>query len=286
MQVTPRRLIVLANLKNDIATGRITTPVLSRFLTSLSELLEQGWAGRKPEDLVPHAADAATGTTCTGQPCISNAARVSRVLDDASFARNNLEASRLALDCSDYLPSVIIAQLELSGIPNGVARGEMRTARPLAWVTTSAALKALREALANVIPGEGSAELATTTRDLLGLIHHNTDQVLIELEYPSTVLPNDALRPPTCLEGSQCIVYRSGVGPDGWGRAVDLRSGRDGIAEGVHEPLRFTEEFRVRALGRVGSAPRAWTWSDLLLTYGTPWQSADTHFLMEVGNAL
>ncbi len=74
------------------------------------------------------------------------------------------------------------------------------------------------------------------------------DQYLVEVVYPPGT--PETLRAPTFLDGND-IVFRSVRGRDSWGRTVDLRTLKTGLPEAVHPPVPFTEQFRVRDIGRL-----------------------------------
>ena len=94
---------------------------------------------------------------------------------------------------------------------------------------------------------------ATVLRQKLGLLRflELEDLYLMEVQYPENAFQNVPLVPPTFLDGSTFVVYRSKEGTGNWGVAVDLSSPSypDGFPEGVHRQVPFTEDFTVQRVG-------------------------------------
>jgi hypothetical protein len=165
-------------------------------------------------------------------------------MDGQDFLERNIRLRRIGLKIPVQDVRSAIDDLQKVGL-RGISKKEMRGRLPFAWVTKTSAIDDLRKRCP-------APELADTLRDKLGLHHLREDQYLVEVVYPPGT--PDELRAPTFLEGND-IVFRSKRGSDSWGRAVDLKTLRDGLPEAVHVPIPFTQQYRVRDVGRLRQCP-------------------------------
>jgi hypothetical protein len=114
-------------------------------------------------------------------------------------------------------------------------RSQLRGRRPIAWLTTTAAI----ESVISGLPGAPPTALADIIRDVLGLAHFVPGEYgwLVELLIPEDFV--DDTHVPTPLDGLDNPLYLPYRGSDGWGRTDDLRGprGTPGLPEVVGAPV-------------------------------------------------
>jgi hypothetical protein len=162
----------------------------------------------------------------------------------------------------------VLIKLETGGL-HGATKGLMKTGRDFAWVTQTDAVQSIRATVGM------DGRLPAVIRDKLGLRHYNDDQKLVEIVYSEDCFAASALAPPTFVEGSPNLIYRSTKRKDGWGRAVDLSTCEDGLPEAVHRPIPFTSDFRIRLIGRIAERNESIDFDALYKNHPTPWHEAD-----------
>lgn len=167
------------------------------------------------------------------------------------------EASGTTLE--DDVTDEEIELIAVYGVGPG-AHGELKSEVPFAWITQTEAVDELRRKH-EISDNAFSAMFATVLRDALGLYHFSRAEKLVEVIYPEHVTRDFVVAPPTFFEGSD-LVFRSGDGGRGWGRTVPL-SGTHDMPEAVHEPIPFSEHFKIRPVGSLARSAGPITWREL-----------------------
>ena len=235
----PRSGIVLHNVLYDCSRKRLSDEVLEAFRAAFRRTVRSQPADGLIRKIVE---DDPAHLLCQG--CDSPApAACSRIMNGKDLLERNIHLRQLGRSVPVLDVAAAIRNMQSAGL-RGIAKNQMRGRLPLAWVTKTSAVDVLRRMVR-------PERLADELRDHLGLHHLREDQYLVEVVYP----PGEpqTLRAPTFLDGND-IVFRSKRGPDEWGRTVNLRTLEDGLPEAVHSPIRFTEHFRVRDIGRLRSS--------------------------------
>jgi hypothetical protein len=246
LERTPSGRLMLTNLVFAFHSKRPSIEILRALVATVTAR----WTpdeGRRPDTLVELIADELFASAMFAEPR-PPAAPCSRVMDAVILVATNINHRELGFGVEDEVPARLLDLLE-RGIPPGAATGQIRGRRPLAWVTTTDHLEQLRRDY------DDPHELATVVRDRLGLTHYDRDQLLLQVDYPECVYTNLEYAAPTFLEGGAGVIFRARFADDRWGRAVDLATLDDGLPEAVHAPVPFTEEFRIRRIGRPKTDP-------------------------------
>jgi hypothetical protein len=267
--------VSLSNIVFDVTDRVLPFAVVREFLRDVARLWSQRGATQPGETLLREVA-VAGGSKYHGRRStpLPGAPQCSTVMLASEFQRRYVALRRLGWnDCGDYVPESRLRLLERR--LTGRLRSRMLPAQGrVGWVTTSDALAALRHvALAD--------DHASEVRSSLGLAHYVSQVQLIELEYPKQTFASAELWRPTFIEGSPRPYYRSFRDANGWGRAVNLRTGRPGVAEAVHAPLPLTDAFRLRYLGWLQDMHNSLTFSRLWQEAPQPWQ---THHIRTLEN--
>jgi hypothetical protein len=267
MQQSPRRRIVLNNLIYDCETGRLPREVVRELLVSVVEAWSVASEGVLPDALIGRIADAKPAALlCRGRNDLLEGKRCSRVTDAFSWVKKTISSVALAgMSLEDEIPDRLLRSYERRFPVDKIRadRREMRGSRPFAWVTQTEALDGLLGRLSEAEKPRGRQALATLARDTLGLRHYNDDEKMIEIRYPLGVPGDRHLAPPTFIEGSPGMIYRSQQGSDGWGRTVDLTTLEEGLPEAVHLPVELNADFSLVYLGRIEGRSEVSTWEKL-----------------------
>ena len=152
--------------------------------------------------------------------------------------------------------------------------------RPIAWVTDGDALRRVRDDPQPAhSPREAAEALSEDLRNKLGLVHLKPESTgemfdLLELQIPAArfATARTGLRRPTFLDGAESLLYRSRRGEEGWGRAVNLGNGDDGLVEAVHGKITIMG-FGQNPIGPVGELQRSPTEKELLQHAPMPWRN-------------
>jgi hypothetical protein len=235
-----RSAIVLYNIWYDCTNRRVKREVLRAFRAAFrraaasqpADAVIRSVVSSEPDQLLCQGTDIPSP-----EPC-------SRIMVGQDFLGRNIRLGRLGLQYPVRDVPGAIKDLQQAGL-RGVSKKDMRGRLPFAWVTKTSAIDGVRKSCP-------APELADALRDRLGLHHLREDQYLVEVVYPPGT--PESLHAPTFLEGND-IVFRSKRGPDAWGRAVNLKTLRDGLPEAVHVPIPFTQQYRVRDVGRLRQCP-------------------------------
>ena len=254
-----RGIIVLKNLVFDWLHDRLPKDLIYRVLLAAARQWERK---SPPHTSIEKVADLEPDQyLCKATPT-GVQGTVSRVLDARDFIFFNTNFARHGEWLSDSVVWDRIEDLSQADVLKSVAQGEMRTGRPIAWVTRTTAIDEKRQA-AELVPNAAKRQklAALTVRDGLGLSHY-MDNILVEVIYPESVTAKTSFAAPTFIEGGQGLVYRSAGGTDGWGRALDLATNKEGMPESVHRAIPFTGEFGVRMIGKLPEAGWKVKWED------------------------
>lgn len=270
MESPPERKSVLVNLWHDWLHVRLdrrrTTELLEvMFTTSLA-----GNSPLDPVQLLVESADSDPAKFVAAGPASSQEA-CSRIMTATDFLHHNIDYVRWPYGRRPTTPESTMRILESRGLKT-VAKGEMKSRRPFAWVTKSEEVENLRR----VTP---TSHLARILRDKLGLLHMFANSLLVEIKYPIASVPSGVLVCPTFIEGCPNIVYRSFNEVDNWGRAIDLTTASAGMPEAVHAPLTFTENFSVAPLGFIDGLQVNFDWADFINSCSTVWVSHNSSVL-------
>jgi hypothetical protein len=231
----PRAYVVLQNILYDCAKKRLNRETLKDFLSAFKASV-----GAQPAESLIGAIVAANQALLLRGTDLPRPAQCSRVMVGRDLLEQNIQLRKLGFKTPVRDVGGAIRELQRGGL-RGVTKKNMRGYLPLAWVTKTSAIDAMR----HKVP---ALYLANELRDWLGLNHLQGDQYLVEVVYPPGSPPT--LRAPTFLEGSD-IVFRSTRGPDSWGRTVNLKTRKPGLPEAIHEPIPFTDQYSVRDVGRL-----------------------------------
>jgi hypothetical protein len=269
MTQTAQGRATLANLLFDIAHGRVPPAVVDEFLNAAVH-----WnptSDDPPEHILKGVQAEPARLVCCG-PRVPPSAGCSRVMHVRDLLRNNIEKSKLGFL---IWPTPTREQMDLL-VTRGprAAKGYMRTHRAYAWVTPTAELERALKA------HESSAEPASAARRLLGLLHFQEDEFLVEIDYPSPTSEGAYLVLPTFVEGCPSLVFRGSSHEDGWGRAVDLETLNDGLPEAIHLPIAFTDAFTIKSLGKLTPMRRPFDWEAFLATLPNPWSGNSLEVVM------
>jgi hypothetical protein len=253
--------LLLSNLLHAFRTKRLPENTLAvLFDKVLAIWTTEG--GRAADTIVEHIVDEQLANFLCHASAVSGEC-CSRVTDDKSLVGHNIDYRELGFPFVDDVPPSLLTMLE-AGIPPGGARNFMRGERPFAWVTATNRLRAV------IDEHRDDKTVASTVRDVLGLSDYGADQLLVEIVYPDAVIKSLPLAPPTFFEGGVGVVFRAKSATDGWGRTVNLRTHDDGLPEGVHAPIPFTEDFRVRRIGRIDRQP-GFVFEEVIARAEYPW---------------
>lgn len=254
-----RGIIVLKNLVFDWMQNRLPKDLIYTVLLAAARHWERT---SPPHASIEKVADSEPDTYLCKATTSGIAGTVSRILDARDFVRFNTNFALHGEWLSDSVVWDRIEELSQPDALKSVARGEMSTRRPIAWVTRTTAINEKRQAAAGVPSAVERQKLtALTVRDGLGLSHY-LDNILVEVVYPDSTIEKMSFAAPTFIEGGQGLVYRSAGGRDGWGRALDLATNKEGMPESVHRAIPFTGEFGVRMIGKLPEAGWKVTWED------------------------
>jgi hypothetical protein len=233
----------LSNLQHDLAHGRLPFSVFQEFASRL--LLRLSTFTSSAPYLVAEISRADPTTfLCQGSPPIDKVPNCSTIMLALDFIEQNVDLHRFGWSFSGYVPQEHIGELE-RGIGAENLRASIPATRPIGWVTKTSDVQRLRETCGD--------SLASELHQKLGLLHFTNEHQFVEIVYPRNAFSKGGLAPPTFLDGAPCLVYRSAVRGDGWGRAVDLASGTEGLPEAVHRPIPLTDDFRVLGIGSIDS---------------------------------
>jgi len=264
MQRSAEGRATLSNILHDCQESRLPSKTLKEFFgdialawnrrrrTQLPETIQRSVQLSKPNDYC-----------CKGPDISGDSVECSRVMSLADLIEKNIDVAKIPFAITGHLTNNQVELLEKFGF-SGAATNTMRTARPFAWVT-------LGNKFSVIYAGTKTANVA---RKLLGMTHFQKDEHLVEIRYPKGVFRSGGLFAPTFLDGCPSLVYRSTVSSDGWGRAVDLDTLANALPEAVHEEINFTDDFKLRNLGRLKPLARPFDWSALLGTFKYPWKAS------------
>ncbi len=250
LQTTSRGKIFLNNLAHDFTAERLSRKKVVEIIKGAIERWESDHRAKQAEMYLSEVVDSFPSLyLCSGPSCKNFGRGVSRIMDAGSFLSRNIDLAAGGITLTDHSQEAVIRYIEIFGLAR-VSTGEMRTSRPFAWVAKSSDIEHYRQPKG--VPLDRN-EVASQLRTLLGLHHYTEDQILIEVVYPSAPVFLDALNlaAPTFAEGSRGLVFRSKSSADDWGFTVNLSSLGDGIEEAVHQPVNFTDHFRVQSIGRL-----------------------------------
>lgn len=264
--------VALANIIHDCTRRRVPAKYLRRFFKTV----EQDWRRKSVGD----AAEVLIGEIsrrkrlhAKGIRRIGATYRCSRIVSAKDLLSENIDLRKKGWRITSTVPHRYIEHLErgLGALP----QGSIPNSKPYAWVTQSSAVDEVRRRY--------KRSTARVVCRKLGLLHFAAygEASLLEVVYPDAVFMGTkaVLRPPTFLDGSPYIVYRSKCNSDGWGRAVDLVNGTDGLPEAVHTPIPFTAKFTIRNLGHVDGVSVSIRWRTLLKNAPRPWHADDLKIL-------
>lgn len=240
------RRIVLRNLAFDIVHHRVERSVLKAFF----DYIEEHWPLTKPrpsaEVMVKRfARTEPPRRVCCGVPRPQDVPYCSRVMDARALFHFHIWPESAGTTIEYEVSPDEIERITLFGV-GPAARGEFRSELPLAWVTQTDEVTKLRDEYGAAHTADDA--FATMLRDALGLYHLIRNEELVEVVYPENHTRTFVLAPPTFLEGLD-LVFQSAEGADGWGRTLPL-AGDVSLPEAVHEPIPFSQTFRVKMVGR------------------------------------
>ena len=262
MRETERGQCVLGNLLYDLKNRRIE-PTLARQLPSLiADQWERAPDADEPWSVLGRVVegDRSCRLRCTRRPALGS--DLSTVLDARDFADYYLDPTVHGLETAPRGEAWgLLGRLDqLAGQREVVkADAELKGSGEVRWATTRSFLRTARGDHA----AQGSAEVARSVRDRLGLVHYGSFTPLIEITYSSAKLAEVAYAAPCVLDGVHGAAYRSHDADDRFGRAVDLRdfevggssgAGDQGGPELVHDKLPFGDGFGWQSLGEVAPA--------------------------------
>lgn len=261
MNAEDSRRIALRNLKFDLGSRRVRRSLLKAFLA----YIEQHWREQAPRPVAEAMIKRFTREntppprTCQGKPRPDDVHQCSRVMEARSCWYFHIRPAAAGTTLEDDVTDDEIERTAIYGV-GPAAHGELKSEVPFAWITQTAAINKLRQQH----HADGiifSATFAAALRDALGLYHFIRTEKLVEVVYPEYITRNFVVAPPTFLEGSD-LVFRSGDGGAGWGRTVPLNGMQD-MPEAVHEPIPFSEHFKIRPVGSLARTSVAFTWREL-----------------------
>lgn len=244
-RLTVPRLFAL-NLVRQIRLDASYAALYREFLERLGEVLHQTKSGALTpasplvsfQEQIVYASDLHGPELCCRGRAASDRGQVATIIDALALMHFNPPRRPTYIRNEAHF-------LEL--IRNGSVRGDdltgvLRTARPLRWVTTAAAID---ECVSQAPSGARTA----TLRNSLGLIHFDKDACLIEVRYPLGLVP-PGLSAPTAIDAGIERVFRAAHRDDGWGCAVNLAPPHgDGLPEAVHRPVSLRPGFELRCHG-------------------------------------
>jgi hypothetical protein len=263
----------LSNIIYDCTYGRLPVTVIRRFLRQIISY----WNNRdilsfnSPEKLITRVVEGGpTRFFCKGPKILSGPKTCSRIMNAQDFLINNVERRLIPFALSDRPTDSQLIMMEHLGLQNAT-RGNMETRRPYAWITQTEKLNKLKKRHPN------STSYASTVKNVLGLQHFQEDEQIIEIQYPKEFMSKESIYAPTFLEGCPSLIYMSKKKSDGWGRAINLQTLREGFPEAVHSTIRFTPDFSVKFLGRLSPSKASNDWNKFLARMPIHWSP----FMME-----
>jgi hypothetical protein len=262
----------LSNLLYDAQEERIPKPVLRAFLEDVAtrweaetrESMRKYRVQKHPAEVFKEAVQANAKTyLCQGEEALSKVPeQYSRVMTVRDFVAFNLNLEQVPYAITGSLTSDQVRYMEEQGL-EGKTKGKIRGALPFAWVTKTESLATVRE---THYPSDAA-------RKNLGLSRFTEDEYLVEIKYPEAKPIGTKLSAPTSLEGCPSLVFRSRLGDDGWGYAVNLETLDDGFPEAIHWEVDFTDDFKVADLGRLPPLRPGFDWEVFLDGLPRPWTS-------------
>lgn len=253
----------LSNLLFDCSYLRLARTVIRRFLISAADTWSHAESAETPESI----ASCCTSRTpkffyCRGLKVPSVPRDCSRIMDSRIFLAYNVDQTKIPFSITGLEDEHVLRLIEAYGLTDA-AQGTMSTKRPFAWVTRTSAIDELRH-----LPHRDS--LADSVRNACGL-RFPRHRLVVEVVYPSITAALMRLTAPTALDAGPSLVFRSQSAPDGWGRAVNISTLGDGLPEAVHRTTEFTEDFKVRLLGRLLTSAPLYGTAAFLRAMPCPW---------------
>jgi hypothetical protein len=238
----------LSNMYYDVVNERIDKSQLSLFMNNV--LREWSIVISSSIDAFENARISMLKIASQlGPPVPENSRNCSRVMSYKDFFAHNIHQSVIPFAIREFASVDQIKTLERFGI-KGATKGKMETRRPFSWVTQTSAMEKIRK----------KWNTAFIVRQYLGLLHFQEDEDLIEIIFPPAISKCSKVTQPTFVEGSPTLIYRSKIASDGWGRAVDLQTYKEGYPEAIHESVNFTDEFEFKYLGRLTPFTQGFDW--------------------------
>ena len=242
VEQTDEGRVALSNMYHDCVHDRLPRTVRRRFYDELSTIIDETETNpdrqlRMMKDLLDRLVD---DFACSASEPVQPSGRCSHFVPDLWLFSSNTDSLRRGWAIHDTVSIVHLRELEAGRARWGaIPPGRFQRA----WVTRMSEVDGIR-----TLPN--CAELL---REKLGLLHffELDDLYLVEIQYPADLFDGGGLFPPMFLDGSTVVVYRSKIGSDKWGRAVELdarKSYGDGFAEAVHRKVTFTVAFDVKPI--------------------------------------